>query len=98
VTPKATARPEGLSQLKIPQTSSAIKPAIFRFVAQCLNHHSEHCTFLQKKNHKITLTANKNSSGLILCSLAGKDWGFGEMCHFCFTSALKYSSKAAAST
>jgi len=55
--------------------------------------------FCKKKLIKLHLQLTKIStllsSGLILCSLAS---GFGEIYYFCFTSALKYSSKAGAST
>jgi hypothetical protein len=40
---RATARPEGFFQWKIPITPSGIDPATFRFVTQFLNHYVTAC-------------------------------------------------------
>jgi hypothetical protein len=43
VDPRATVRPKGLCQRKIPMRLSGIEPATLRFVAQCLNHCATAC-------------------------------------------------------
>ena len=40
INPRAIVRPEGLCQWKFPMSSSGIKRATCRFVAQCLNHYT----------------------------------------------------------
>jgi hypothetical protein len=45
VDPRATVRPGGLCQWKIPMTPSRIKPATIRFVVQRLNHLGQRVTY-----------------------------------------------------
>jgi hypothetical protein len=55
VDPRATVRPKGLCQWKIPMTPSRIDPVTFRFVVQCLNHYETACPLFMRVLQKLSI-------------------------------------------
>ena len=70
IDPRATVRPEGLCQWKIPVTPSGIEPATFWLLAQCLNRLRHRCPLYFRYLSKInSLFLNFVSQDLLVCSL-----------------------------